>query len=154
MKMMAVPLLLSALLAGCVTDQTAQAPAAAPMSSPVAPGQAALTISRTNGFYASGVSADVDANGGRVASLGRGETFSGGIKPGPVLLSVTCWSSPGRYNVRFNAEPGKRYAFEITPRDEQFGITMIGGLAGAIADSAINSENSGSFKITAVADAQ
>lgn len=149
MKMMTVPLLLSALLAGCVTDQ-----AAVPMSSPVAPGQAALTISRTGGIYASGVSADVDANGGRIASLGRGETFSGGIKPGPVVLDVTCWSSPGHYIVRFNAEPGKRYAFEISPRDEQFGVAMIGGMVGVIADSAINAENSGAFKIAAVASAR
>ena len=150
MKMLAVPLLLSALLAGCVTDQAAQAPSAAP----IAPGQAALTLSRTNGFYASGVSADINANGVRIASLGRGETFSGGIKPGPVVLSVTSWSGPGQYVVRFNAEPGKRYAFEISPRDEQFGIAVIGGMVGVIADTAINGENSGAFKIAAVASAR
>ncbi|MBV9984571.1 hypothetical protein [Bradyrhizobium sp.] len=137
-------------LAGCVTDQSAPLSAAAPVA--VAPGQAVLTISRTSGFYASGVSADIDANGSRIASLGRGETFSGGIRPGPVVLTVSCWSGPGHYVVRFNAEPGKRYAFEVSPRDEQFGVTMVAGMVGVIADSAINSETSGAFKIAAVAN--
>jgi hypothetical protein len=134
-------------LAGCVTDQTAQ-------TSPVAPGQAAITISRTSGIYASGVSADIDANGARIASLGNGGTFSGGVKPGPVTLTVSCWSSPGHYSVQFNAEPGKRYAFEVSPRDEQLGVALVGGMVGVIADSAINSENSGAFKIAAAAGAR
>jgi hypothetical protein len=140
-------LLASTLLAGCVTDQSA------PVASTVAPvprGQAGITVTRTGGYYALAVAADIDANGVKLARLDRGETFSGSVPPGPVTLSVSCWCGPGRYSVRFNAQAGQRYAFEVTPRDEQFVATFAGGLVGAAVDAAVNGESSGSFKIAEV----
>jgi hypothetical protein len=138
-------LLFSALLAGCVTDQSA--PVA---SAPVPRSQASITITRTGGYYASAVDADIDANGKRFASLAKEATFTGGVQPGPVTLTVTCWCGPGRYSIQFNAQAGKHYAFEVSPRDEQFVATVAGGLVGVVAETAISGEKSGSFKIVAV----
>jgi hypothetical protein len=138
----AIMLLLT--LAGCVTD--------APVASviPVAPGQASITINRSNGWYGSAVTVDIDANGARIASLAAGGSFTGPVSPGPVTLTATSWSSPGRYTVRFNAQPGKRYAFAVSPRDDQMVVTAVAGVVGLVADTAINGETSGTFQITAV----
>jgi hypothetical protein len=130
--------------AGCVTDQVA------PQANYVAPGQASLAISRPNGWYGSAVAVDIDANGARIASLAAGGSYTGPVPPGPVILTATCWSSPGRYTIRFNAEPGKRYAFAISARDDQVAAAALGGVIGLAADTAINGEKSGAFQITAV----
>lgn len=138
-------LISTTLLAGCVTDQSA--PVA---SAPIPRSQASVTITRTGGYYASAVDADIDANGKRFVSLAKDATFTGGIQPGPVTLTVTCWCGPGRYNLQFNAQAGRHYEFEVSPRDEQFVATLAGGLVGAAAETAINGEKSGSFKIAEV----
>jgi hypothetical protein len=137
-------LLLSTLLAGCVTDQST------PTARAVGPGQAAITISRPSAFYGAGMAVDIDANGSRIASVASGGSYTGPLPPGPVVLTATCWSSPGGYTVRFNAVAGKRYAFEVSPRSEQIAATAIGGVIGLAADTAANRDTSGSFKITAV----
>jgi hypothetical protein len=137
-------LLLSTLLAGCVTDQSMPSVVA------VSRGQATITMTRPNGWYGSAVAVDIDANGAKIASLAAGGSYTGPLPPGPVTLTATCWSSPGRYTIRFNAEPGKRYAFEVSPRTEQLAATAIGGVIGLAADTAANGETSGAFKITAV----
>jgi len=87
-----------ALLAGCVTD--------GPLTSalPVATSQASITVSRPNGWYGAPVSVDIDANGAKIASLAAGGSYTGPVPPSPVILTATCWSSPGRYTIRFNAE--------------------------------------------------
>jgi hypothetical protein len=103
------------LLAGCMTDQPAPVAAAS-----IPRNQATVTITRTGEIYGAAVDADIDANGKRFASLAREATFTGGIPPGPVTLTVTCWCGPGRYSVQFNAQAGKHYAFEVSPRNEQF----------------------------------
>jgi hypothetical protein len=136
-----------AMLAGCVTDQTTTANAA---PAPIAPGQAIVTINRTDSFQGKIISVDVDANGTKFASIANGATFTGGINPGPVALTVSVWSSPGGYTVRFKAEAGKRYAFEISPRAEQLVAGLAVGLVGVVADTAINGEQSGAFKIVQV----
>jgi hypothetical protein len=143
--------LASANLAGCVTDQSATA-TAAPVAIP--PGQAVVTITRAEGFQGSLMSATVDANGARLASIANGAAFTGGIKPGPVTLTVSMWGSPGGYTVRFNAEPGKRYAFEITPRSELMVAGLAAGTLGVFAEAAINGEQSGPFKLVAVPNAR
>ena len=103
-----------AFLPGCVTDQSGQSLAVA---SPVARGQATVAITRPGGWYISAVAVDIEANGTRIASIDNGGSYTGPVAPGPVTLTATSWSSPGRYSVHFNAEPGKRYAFAVTPRD-------------------------------------
>jgi hypothetical protein len=138
----AIMLLLA--LAGCVTDGSVAS------GSPVAPGQASITISRPNGWYGAAVSVDIDANGARIASLAAGGSYTGPVSRGPVTLTATSWSSPGRYTVRFNAEPGKRYAFAVSARNDQIVATAVAGVIGLAADTAINGETSGAFQITAV----
>jgi hypothetical protein len=137
-------IMLLLMLAGCVTD--------GPLASvvPVAPGQASITISRANGWYGSAVTVDIDANGAKIASLAAGGSYTGPVSPGPVTLTATSWSSPGRYTVRFKADPGKRYAFAVSARDDQVVATAVGGVIGLVADTAINGETSGAFQITAV----
>ena len=137
------------MLGGCVTDQSATANAAP--AAAVAPGQAIVTITRIEGYQAALLDVEVTANGAKFASIANGATFTGGIKPGPVTLSVSHWSSPGGYTTRFNAEAGKRYAFQISPRSEQMIAGMAIGLVGIVADTAINgAEQSGTFKIVQV----
>ena len=138
---------ISTLLAGCATDQSGPV---ASTTAPVPRGQAGITVTRTGGIYALAVAADIEANGVKLERLDRGETFSGSVPPGPVTLTVSCWCGPGRYSIRFNAQAGQRYAFEVTPRDEQFVATFAGGLVGAAVDAAVNGESSGSFKIAEV----
>ena len=133
------------LLTGCVTDQVA------PTAFSPQPGQAGIRITRTGGLYGAAVSADVDANGERIASLASGGSYSGGVRPGPLVLTVSCWSSPGHYTIRTNVEAGKVYDFQITPRGEQFGAGMAGSVVGLAADTAINGEKSGAFVIAAAA---
>jgi hypothetical protein len=132
-------------LTGCVTSD------AAPTVVPVARGQASVTITRPNAYYASAVPVDLDANGVRIVSLASGGSYTGPIPPGPVTLTATSWSSPGRYTVRFNAEPGRQYAFEVAPRNEQMAATFVFGVVGLAADSVAHEETSGAFKITAIA---
>jgi hypothetical protein len=141
----AITLLMLVALTACVTNDTA------PSVLPVARGQASVSISRPNGWYGAAVSVDIDANGTRIASLAAGGSFTGPVPPGPVTLTATTWSSPGRYTIRFNAEAGKRYAFEVSARDEQVVAQVILGVAGVVADTIINDETSGAFKIAAVA---
>jgi hypothetical protein len=140
----AVVLLMSLGLTACVTDDTASTVL------PVSRGQASITISRPNGWYGAAVAVDIDANGARLASIKAGGSFTGPVAPGPIVLTATTWSSPGRYTIRFNAEPGKRYAFEVTARDEQIVVGAAFGLIGIVADSAINEGSSGAFKIVRV----
>ena len=126
---------LFALLAGCVTD------GAAPLATPVAPGQASITITRSSDLLFVAAPAYVELNGSRIASLGRGETYSGGVPPGSATLTVSTWSTPGATSYQFNIEPGKSYRFTVSPRGENFGASMAAGLVG----QAI--EGGGAFKV-------
>ena len=140
-------LLISTLLAGCVTDQST------PVASTVAPiprGYAAISITRTSAYYGMATTADIEANGAKIASLDNGATYVGGVPPGPVTLTVSCTCDFGHYSVQFKAQAGKRYVFEVSPRGDQFVAIAAGGLVGYAADKAINGENSGMYKIVAV----
>jgi hypothetical protein len=141
----AILLLPLTFLAGCMTNDTA------PSVMPVARGQASVTIGRPNTWYGAAVSVDIDANGARIASLAAGGSYTGPVPPGPVTLTATCWSSPGRYTIHFNAEAGRSYAFEVSSRNEQIAATAAFGVIGLAADTAINEDTSGAFKITALA---
>ena len=138
----------AAMLAGCVTDEAAAPP-------PIQQGQAVVTISRTDGMLAALVSARVDVNSVRFASLERGATFTGGVSPGPVALTASAFGSVGQFTVHFKAEAGKRYAFEVSPRGEVVVAGMAAGLVGVIADTAVNGgEQSGTFKIVQLPNAR
>ena len=137
--------LASANLAGCVTDQSA---AAAPPVIP--PSQAMLTVTRVNNYYAALMPVAVTANGADFASLGLGETRTGGIKPGPVTLAATMLATPGTYTVHFNAEAGKRYAFELQPRTAGVVAAVSAGILGSVVDAAANGEQAGPYKLVEV----
>jgi hypothetical protein len=142
-------------LTGWVTDQSPAARvAAAPAAGPIPPGQAAVTITRVDGHFAKAVAADVDVNGSKFTSIDMGATFTGFVRPGPVALSVSCWCGPGRYTVNFKAEAGRRYAFEITSRNEQAGAMFAASMIGLAVDTVANGETSDTFKLTEVAGAR
>jgi hypothetical protein len=145
-KIQAIMLLsMLVVLTACVTNDNA------PSVMPVGRGQASVTIGRPNTWYGAAVAVDIDANGTKIASLAAGGTYTGPIPPGPVTLTATCWSSPGRYTIHFNAEAGKRYDFEVSSRNEQIAASVAFGVVGLVADTAINENTSGAFKITALA---
>ena len=126
------------LLAGCVTDGST------PSARPTAPGQATISITRSDELMYFGAPVTVELNGAKIASISKGETYTGGIAPGSADVSVSAWSSPGTSHHRFTAEPGKTYRFTVAPRSANFAAGMIGGLAG----QAI--EGGGAFEIKPV----
>ena len=72
---------------GCVTDQFGA-------SSDAAPGQASITISRSDDFTDRAAAASVEINGKSVATLAAGRTYTGTVPPGPAVLKVSAWSAP------------------------------------------------------------
>jgi hypothetical protein len=143
-------LLVSTVLAGCVTDQSPSVASAVSAPGPIPRGQAGITITRPSGFYGMLVPADIEANGTKIASLDKGAAYSGSVPAGPVTLTVTCPCDFGHYTIHFNAQAGKRYAFEVSPRNEQYAAVVVGGLVGYVADAAVNGEQAGTFKIVEV----
>jgi hypothetical protein len=129
-------LMLCGVLAGCATDASPQAALA------MAPGQAGITISRSNGLLYMGVPASVDVNGERVTSLAVGQSYSGAVRPGPAVLTVSAWSSPGQSSYRFTVEPGKSYRFIVSPRTNNI---VAGAAFGLIGQSA---EGGGPFSVS------
>lgn len=112
------------LLAGCATGGD---PATV---QPTARGQATISITRTSEFAGAGAWASVELNGAKIASIGNGESYTGGIAPGPAVVSVSAWSSPGASSYRFTAEPGKTYRFIVSPRGDNIAAGLIGGVVG------------------------
>ncbi|SMX60094.1 Conserved exported protein of unknown function [Bradyrhizobium sp. ORS 285] len=104
-------------------------------------GPATVEITRTTDLLFMGVNATVEINGAKMASLGRGESYSGQLTSGETTITVSAWSSPGSSNIRFNAEPGKTYRMLVGPRGNHFGAAMVGGLLGAAI------EGGGAFEI-------
>jgi hypothetical protein len=141
--------------AGCASDspQSASSPPAAVAMQPVAatePGKASITLTRPSAYIGGLMSVPIDLNGAHLVDLSTTQSYTASIPPGETTLSVAHWSAPGRYTVRFNAEAGKRYAFEVSPRDEQFAASLVGGLAGSLVETAASGERSGPFKIVRV----
>jgi hypothetical protein len=93
-------------------------------------GKTAVSITRSNDMLYFGSSASVEINGRKVASLGRGETYAGDIAPGPTVVNVSSWSSPGVSSYSFNAQRGKTYRLTVKPHGSNFAAAMVGGLVG------------------------
>jgi hypothetical protein len=130
-----VGLILALALAGCQTVADAGPPATP------APGQASLTIARSSNPLYLAAAASVDVNGVNFASLPVGGSHTGAIAPGPTVITASAWSAPGRYSIRFNAEPGKSYRVVVTPR----GAPMLAGMAGGIVGQVV--EGGGPFQV-------
>jgi len=116
----------------------------------IPPSRATLTVTRVNNYYAALMPVAVTANGADFASLGLGETRTGGIKPGPVTLAATMLATPGTYTVHFNAEAGKRYAFELQPRTAGMVAAVSADILGSVVDAAANGEQAGPYKLVEV----
>jgi hypothetical protein len=130
--------------AGCASQP------AAPIVTAVAPGQARISITRTDEGPSWSTAAKIEVNGAPVADLAPGQTYSGGVAAGPVSLTAKASVDIGYYTEKFNAVAGKSYAFQVSKRTEQVVAGVLGGVVAMSIDAAANSEKSGAFKITQV----
>lgn len=92
--------------------------------------------------------ANVMVNGSKIANLGRGGGIVKDIQSGRNTLSAGTLGSFGKYSYTFDAETGKTYVFEVSPRSEAMNTAMFGALGDAV--SAHVNENSGYFKVQLV----
>ena len=131
---------------GCVTDQFGA-------SSDAAPGQASITISRSDDFTYRAAAASVEINGKSVATLAAGRTYTGTVPPGPAVLKVSAWSAPfglathrlpaGSTSYRFTVESGKSYSFVISPRGEPAALDTVHDDSGGAGSSGEAVEGTG-----------
>jgi hypothetical protein len=145
--------------AGCAAQPTL------PLVNAVAPGQARLTVTRealpgppviiddiNGGHVAEMPAALIDVNEAHVADLQPGQTYVGGVPPGPTSVTATGAAEPGHYVVKFNAVAGKTYAFQVAPRtDATRRLAMGTGLVGYAIEATAKGETGGPFKLTPVA---
>lgn len=137
-------LVTAACSAGCASQP------AAPLVSAVAPGQARISIRRTDEGPSWGAGAQIEINGALAAALAPGQSYTGGVSPGPVTMIASAKMDVGQYVVKFDAVAGKTYAFEVSPRGAHTAAGVLGGAAGMILETAVNGDQSGAFKITEV----
>ena len=130
--------------AGCAAQP------AAPIVASVAPGQARISITRVDEGPSWSTAAKIEVNGSHVGDLAPGQTYTGGVAPGPISLTAKAAVDIGFYTVKFNAVAGKTYAFQVSKRTEQVVASVLGGMVGMAIDAAANNETSGAFKITQV----
>jgi len=131
--------------AGCA----GQAPP--PIVAAVTPGQARISLTRTDSGPSWAAAAQIEVNGAHVVELAPGQSYSGGVAPGPVTMTATANWDIGHYTVKFNAAAGKTYAFQVSPRGEHTAAGLLGGVAGMVIETAASGDTSGAFKITEVA---
>jgi hypothetical protein len=105
----ALILLLPLAVGGCATPPGAT-------TDPASRDTAELVLSRPGDRTHRNVKALVEVNGARVVELEREEGFTAPIRPGPTLVSVSGAPHPGHYSISFNAEAGKMYRLEVSPR--------------------------------------
>jgi hypothetical protein len=152
-------LLLAVWCAGCAAQP------ALPLVNAVAPGQARITITRealpgppviiddiNGGHVAETAAALIDVNDAHVADLAPGQTYIGGVPPGPTSVTTTGTGEPGHYVVKFDAVAGKTYAFQVAPRTDatRRAALVFGGLPGVVMEAAAKGEAGGPFKLTQV----
>jgi hypothetical protein len=114
-----------AMVAACVAGGLPPSAHAAPA------GKTTLSITRSSDMLYLGMAASIEVNGQKVASLERGQTYSGGVAAGPLVLRVSNWSSPGATTYSFKALPGKTYRFTVSPHSGNFVASLAGGFVGA-----------------------
>jgi hypothetical protein len=105
----ALILLLPLAVGGCTTPPGST-------TDPASRDTAELVLSRPGDRTHRNIKALVEVNGVRVVELEREEGFTAPIRPGPTLVSVSGAPNPGHYSISFNAEAGKMYRFEVSPR--------------------------------------
>ena len=108
-----------------------------------------IIITRSSGLLYFALSARLEINGQRVASLKTGETYSGLFDAGKISIATDHWSSPGKFMIDLNGEPGAEYCFELSPRGDSFLPGALFGVVGLAVDASVNS-NAGLFKIVII----
>jgi hypothetical protein len=101
-------LLLPLALGGCTSNL------GGPSTDPAS--MAELIVNRTNDRTLRNAKAVIYLNGVRTVDLDNNESFSMSISAGSMLISVSGEPSLGDYSVSFDAEAGKAYRFEVSPR--------------------------------------
>ena len=155
-----VSLLLAVWCAGCSMQPPAQ------LVNAVAPGQAKISITRDplppgppvmvdsiDGPHpAEAPPALIDINEAHIGNLAPGQTYVGGVAPGPTAITVTGMMEAGNYVLRFDAVPGKTYAFQVSPRTDMSRrlAPAVLGLTGAVVEAAVMGERGGPFKVTQI----
>lgn len=114
-----------------------------------APGRATVTIFREKDGWFKNPPADISINGQKVTKLAESGRYTTRVPAGEVTITTSHWSEIGRYSVKFKAQPGRRYVFQVSMRDEAVAAGLLFGLSGVLIDTIVN-ENSGSYKITPV----
>src|ERR1700733_4399655 len=152
-----VSLLIAIWCAGCSAQPPAQ------LINAVAPGQAKITITRDplppgppvivdsiDGPHpAEAPPALIDINEAHIGNLAPGQTYVGGVAPGPTAITVTGMMDVGNYILRFDAEAGKTYAFQVSPRTSiARSVAPLFGFTGVVMEAATMGERGGPFKIT------
>ena len=96
------------------------------------PGPPVIIDDINGGHVAEVAPALIDVNDARVADLAPGQTYVGGVSPGPTSVTASGATEPGHYKVKFNAVAGKTYAFHVSPGTDVTHVValMAGGLAG------------------------
>jgi hypothetical protein len=150
-------LLLAVWCAGCSAQPPAQ------LANAVAPGQAKISITRDplppgppvivdsiDGPHpAEAPPALIDINEAHIGNLAPGQTYVGGVAPGPTAITVTGMMEAGNYVLRFDAEAGKTYAFQVSPRTSiAHSVAPVFGFTGRVVEAAVMGERGGPFKIT------
>jgi hypothetical protein len=90
---------------------------------------ATITIVRSQDELYHAIRAVIDLNGRQVATLAPGQTFSQPVPIGPIVITVSAPSLPGRSTLRLNADPGSLFQFLITPRVQNARSKMDNGIA-------------------------
>jgi hypothetical protein len=150
-------LLIAIWCAGCSAQPPAQ------LINAVAPGQAKISITRDplppgppvmvdsiDGPHpAEAPPALIDINEAHIGNLAPGQTYVGGVAPGPTAITITGMMEAGNYVLRFDAEPGKTYAFQVSPRTSiAHSVAPAFGFTGRVVEAAVMGERGGPFKIT------
>jgi hypothetical protein len=82
-----------------------------------------------------------------VASLNKDSTYDIDVKPGKCTMVIK-GAELGKYVKSFDAVEGQKYYFEVTTRTGSKVATIAAGYIGQMIDSAIQGDESGTFKIT------
>lgn len=156
---MGVSLLLAVWCAGCSAQPPAQ------LINAVAPGQAKISITRDplppgppvivdsiDGPHpAEAPPALIDINEAHIGNLAPGQIYVGGVAPGPTAITITGMMEAGNYVLRFDAEAGKTYAFQVSPRTSiAHSVAPVFGFTGRVVEAAVMGERGGPFKITQI----
>ena len=112
------------------------------LNTPIKPGYSRLTIKREKHTRAAASKAHIRINGKSVVKLPNGKATIYDVQSGGTTVSVTAFMVPGRMSILFDAEPGKSYLIEVSPRLAYFGIPGVIDMR----DATI-SEDTGPFKM-------